>query len=74
MLANQGPRCRHGSRTERHSLTVGFARVSVKFFGARAPLFGVRMEHGSRGLSTFGEGPVWLCDGNLLFTKDVYGL
>jgi hypothetical protein len=47
----------------------------VKFFGARASLFGVGMRHVVRGgLSTFCEGPVWLCDGNLLFTKDVYGL
>ena len=46
----------------------------MKFFGARVSLFGVGMRDVvRRGLSTFCEGPVWLCE-NLLFTKDVYGL
>ena len=47
----------------------------MKFFDARASLFGVGMRHMvRRGLSTSCEGPIGLCDENLLFTKDVYGL
>jgi hypothetical protein len=47
----------------------------MNFFGARASPFSVGMRHMvRRGLSTFCEGPVWLCRGNLRFTKDVYGL
>ena len=47
----------------------------MKFFGARASLFGVRMRQWFAVASLlFCERTVWLCDGNLLFTKDVYGL
>ena len=47
----------------------------MKFFGARASLFGVRMRQQFAVASLlFCERLVWLCDENLVLTKDVYGL
>jgi hypothetical protein len=47
----------------------------VKFFNARESLFGIKIRQWFAVASLlFCEGPVWLCDENLLFTKDVYGL